>query len=107
MKKVSQSKTNSQAELQLFECCEKDKTKQVQVLLFNGVSVNVRDGRGNWLGATPLMYAVKADQITCVKVLLAAGANPNLADNPIPLGGGGRAALYFAARNRNSKIHYV
>ena len=88
----------------LFEACEKGRTRQVKEALAAGVSVNVRDQRGNWLGATPLMHATKAGQSECVKVLLAAAADPNLVDRPIPLGGGKRTALYFAAQNRNIEL---
>ena len=48
----------------------------VQFYVDNGVDVNAQDGSG----ATPLHYAVHGNNIEAVKILLKAGADPNIQD---------------------------
>ena len=48
----------------------------VQFYVDNGVDVNAQDGSG----ATPLHYAVCGRNLEAVKILLAAGADPNIKD---------------------------
>lgn len=48
----------------------------VQFYVDNGVDVNAQDGSG----ATPLHYAVRGRNLEAVKILLAAGADPNIKD---------------------------
>lgn len=104
MKTTASAKKNTERDLLLFEACEQGNVRPVQDLLSGDTSVNVHDCRDNWLGVTLLMYAVRGGQGECVRILLADGANPNLTDRLIPLGGGGRTALHFAAENGNCKI---
>ncbi len=78
----------------------------LQYLLKEGLDPNVVNG----FGKTPLMYAAQYNQLESVRILLAAGADPNAATHipedhcPYTLKTGGMTPLHYAARYASAAL---
>lgn len=78
---------------QLIDACSEGDLKAVKELLNNGADANVKVG-----GFTPLVIAVKNEDVRLVELLLHMGANPDIKD------GKGNVPLLLAAMSSNVKI---
>jgi ankyrin repeat protein len=67
---------------QLLVAADKGDVRAIQRLLGQIAAVDVRDERDATKNRTPLMLAAAKGHLDVVKALLAAGADPNLTDNP-------------------------
>jgi len=76
-------------ESQLIIASENGNIQKIKKLLSSGVNVNSKEHFSPDAG-TPLIWAVRCEQEKAVKILLAAGADPNITC------GTGETALFFA-----------
>lgn len=83
-------------ENKLVEAIAQDNIEQVEKLILSGSDVNAKDK--NW-GLTSLQMATSRNNLEIVKLLLNAGANPNLRDES------GQTALMMT--NENSSIELI
>ncbi|WP_287128819.1 ankyrin repeat domain-containing protein [Candidatus Cyanaurora vandensis] len=81
----------------IWDAAIQGQTAQVEQLLAQGIAVNARNLRG-W---TPLMAAVVGGYPAMVKLLLARGASPDLADNQ------GNTARQYAQMGANAEIRQL
>ena len=83
--------------IEIFKRDRKPSLRYVVSLIKHGADVNVKDSR---LGETALMFASQKGYFKAVKLLLSAGADPNIKNND------GETALYYASMSEKTELRF-